>query len=1450
MAKCDLQGHWLCNFRSKLSNTLDAIEFAKFAISFDPNEAEDYNLDLEISDDSAETSCQDIEIYPVAHVYEIGRSALLHYADIDFSLYQIHIVITQAIKLLERCKDDQGYLELLHAVSRKFQSYVEIAKLLYPSNVSRSRAESGITLSSSHALPHNLTGNFKINIAEYSSLLAFQDEASHEAVSHSPIDDNCMISWSFFKRATCGEMVALCCFALSVGNSKLVDVIKDSRHCLHGHLQAHCVVVASHIPIACDYGQVMSTIELIFKNTDEGLIIKFIDWIVWRSFVICNYVRCSFGILYFFLSHVSRLTHEFHANNSLLKTKLALLQFLQAIVKQYIIYKSFNRCRSIDVGTFISYLELPASEKLSKFFQPTDSGTTAESPKNAKDAECDCPQEFKDLKSMYKGCIACNTRDATRRMEIFFKLIKPTHLDKEVALDNAFITQSPEFVVFLNSLVESAKATLEDYMAGINKNFVNGFSDKYHFEKLYVLVVVLCKSEYRHKVANFLIKLFYMHQGRCNVIQEVFLIKALMNFLTPDMHIDIKCSVLEHLTRIQIHERSWEYVVHDHYLQLVNSIVYKRPISLETVQMAFKCQYMFIESIQQLGVMLSKGIDDLVIYMPALTLGLGNETGTLALLKQILSHFLKQSLTVVDFKTCVRSLLSYGSWLCPITIGKYYSMCIETLVTICGDAILLNELFQMWLNTCENLQKTMAFLRSSIQVITRLTIGMACTRLYCFDPLIQLCYNTRTMKACEVDVIIQEMANYSCGDITLHVLLDMYLECIGIDVDGKPLQRGLMVIASEIYNIDVILGNEIIYTNLKWLGLLQRCNDALSRIEFNNESDLVKSALDPACALITRYLERRSISESRDVSCAIAIFTCILEKGAPSARERLEALLNYGMALLPSWLREDVGGFIELILKLEHTLEGIPQVIDSLTLEEATLALAPFSNLQSQQYDLLGVALQKLPKKPLAKVIGTLRDAMFTINYPQQERAINENGTHLLGIDFMDIKRLLMKSDGASFCERGHPPEPFDDAETRMHILHSCMNCPAANSEVPKAKVMASLDKLADKLGGHNSGGFFSAAFSKAENEICNIAKTRLGFWRNSQELELRHSLEKQMAAYEIKDIFTFNDLWRMHAGVASLAIMERCNFSWTILEQISQIAASTIQHSTLVLGYIRLHAKHVRMPCQVQEILEKVHAFLKDIKILDQIDVSLNDLINDPEYRLAKLSSMPGFVIENINLVESLYASIDHLQRTGQLVFRQAPINHKQSLNDLISSATSLELVQVTSAVYKREFTSILGTAYNYALANFKGSQLDSACTSLAIHLLQMPNEFAQVLQQAAVPKRPQGYIMWRHSIAQLLQIAPQVSKRFSHLHKPHSMAAVDMLRQIHVHTSADILLFDNYSKFQNNVIDNTTPGSACMVLDAILEVDANFSKLLAQSAINACTCTLMVQYLQRYLM
>ncbi|UKK01200.2 DNA mismatch repair protein [Theileria orientalis] len=563
---------------------------------------------------SDDCRCEGVKILDVAYVYGIGNEAFITCSDVKINLYKIYVYLTEAISRLKSMENNDSYekckecLSSLNFLLRRFDGYIRICMKLSEDlkhvPLKRSKNENTYVPNvQQYNKFREITSKFKVDQLELNRLFEADFDESISRGSNQYSSERLTLLWSFYRDANCSDVFALLCYTLFTANPLAYKALLENYEpCIKSHLKQKWKVLLSYIPISFEFKEYQYVFEsVLFDNsdgqrgvdlscTDENLMLSFIDWCLWRIYLIVKYTNSSYFLFIRFIKSMSKLLARVDKTPRM-ESKLQLLNFLKFIIKQYFIYKSLNSSVSysdnLNIGvkevggaesgermTFFEYLDLKASKKLSLFceFEVSQSNQ-----------ECECDEQYKDKHKVYKFCLHCKTSNLSNKLKSFFVLISPatestyttrttntpnttrsqspirltssaiiTNIastlntsggvngDENVygtsdtnrnELENEYVLLNEDFGDFYSSLLSSYNSGLNDYLSGISESFMKQLNAR-SFEILYSLSTVLLETGFRNKLFSIFLQIVYSGSCEYNFLENYFLIKSTFNLIT------------------------------------------------------------------------------------------------------------------------------------------------------------------------------------------------------------------------------------------------------------------------------------------------------------------------------------------------------------------------------------------------------------------------------------------------------------------------------------------------------------------------------------------------------------------------------------------------------------------------------------------------------------------------------------------------------------------------------------------------------------------------------------------------------------------------------------------------------------------------------------------------------------------------------------------------------
>ncbi|UKJ88823.1 DNA mismatch repair protein [Theileria orientalis] len=569
---------------------------------------------------SDEYKCESLKILDVSSVYSIGNEAFVTCSDVKINLYKIYVYLTEAIsrlKSMENSDADENCRECLSSLNfllRRFNGYIRICmklseELKYVS-LKRSKSENTyVPIVQQFNKFREITSKFKVDQLELNRLFETDfDESASKGSSHYS-SERLTLLWSFYRDADCSDVFALLCYTLFTANPLAYKALLENyERCIKSHLKRNWKVLLSYIPISFEFKEYQYVFESVLFDdcdgqsgvdlsyADENLMLCFIDWCLWRIYLIVKYTNSSYFLFIRFIKNMSKLLANIDKTPRM-DSKLQLLNFLKFIIKQYFIYKSLNSNVSysdnLNIGvkevaggesgermSFFEYLDLKASKKLSLFceFEVSQSNQ-----------ECECDEQYKDKHKVYKFCLHCKTSNLSNKLKSFFVLISPAteslNTTRTINTPNSTMSLSPmiltssarivspdmmtnmasrsnitrgvnvdqhvygnsdtnrdelenEYVLLNEDFGDFYSSLLSSYNSGLN-DYLSGISESFmkqlntrSFEILYSLSTVLLETGFRNKLFSIFVQIVYSGSCEYNFLENYFLIKSTFNLIT------------------------------------------------------------------------------------------------------------------------------------------------------------------------------------------------------------------------------------------------------------------------------------------------------------------------------------------------------------------------------------------------------------------------------------------------------------------------------------------------------------------------------------------------------------------------------------------------------------------------------------------------------------------------------------------------------------------------------------------------------------------------------------------------------------------------------------------------------------------------------------------------------------------------------------------------------
>ncbi|ORM41258.1 uncharacterized protein BXIN_0849 [Babesia sp. Xinjiang] len=1194
--------NWLYEFRLCLGLPGDALEFAKLAASYNPHGQRcrgKSNLNgaytTQIGDASPSInsdpgfSCSGVAIGTVVDVYKCGSSAFVKSRDVQLDLAKVYLLLCKAKHLSDNRgdsysgkerTDDASYRktgstpagrrgdepsvgssnevheevpELIDKLAKKFKRYVVICVALseqspFESTCQRALDDESLVVDIQHQrAPRNAATHFKIDPTNYRGLIDYADTVTEVVIPDYDVNAITILSWPFYRDATCGDVFHLLCYSLMIGNFEAFNVIlQNHEFCMLNHLRENWKVLLSYIPVACDYVKCRQLIEKIFDvshNPCENGLVNGIDWILWRAYVILETTHCSFYLAYKFLMIMSPLFLKVKTTDPYVASKQHLVENFLALMKQHIIYCSLNTSAATSVQelqtsrqiSFIAYLKLKPSEKLELFCE-------CNKMPNVGYADCMCEDIYKDKYGIYKSCLKCKTANRTNTLSIFFQLIKSSVED--IQLDNPFAELSQGFRSFFARIKQCASATLNDYMEDIYHN-LDVAVGSHMLETLYVLTKAMLTTELRNSVHTIVFRILYNRNFRYNIITNYFVYKSICVLLGVGNDI-----VSDSDDCLREEESDWITSLSDTHLAGLCGHANKEATKLEygnphyqaflklwknangrltrtLVIRAVICEINFVEALLNLvSLMRLSTSDGRTIYVDTeeITRALYDKDSALLLMQRILLYLLDHQLSVGDFRSCLYALNDMSTYINGVTPQELNTMFLYTICTSSKNLSYLDAQCHVWFTSCsKSIDDIGDFLRSSLRA-AKLTVyrlskqrGVGITLARVITDLL----HTLHVGACDYLYFNNPLSK---SGMEIHEMLGVYLNYMGVDWDGCIMNRGINVLSllGEGGHADYIPDYDAILADIRYLGVFQRFSTVLmgfscdiGRYRMKSKKLGYRFYLDRAMlaenglgSLASIFFKKSEASvTSSEIYWASLLFASILSgaltdgdinnHGTADVVKRIRHIKASAVLVLPKEWREDVAEVLEALARVLHDAQNHGDVQLTVADEkELSIILGRLwgpSWVKSADFVGLGRICSDSIKSEMPEFMSFVKEEVFNIADASVGTAKSHNAFDTSAITLFEV--LTGPDCDSEMTARKGAEVEIDNLTMRKCILRLLSTVNLTKVEVYQAdKMKISFDKLAHRFTGNTASGLLSKALGKAETGLSSIALKKMQF--------------------------------------------------------------------------------------------------------------------------------------------------------------------------------------------------------------------------------------------------------------------------------------------------------------------------------------------------------------------
>ncbi|GIX64831.1 DNA mismatch repair protein, putative [Babesia caballi] len=1193
---------WLHEFRRCLASSDDAAEYARFAASYNPHRRgctgstgvtarrQEISLSREANDGGS--GCSEVVAGSVADVYNCGGAAFVRSRDVQLDLAKVYLLLSKARKLARRrqtsgahsetsttssveedardsrrlhddvarrgCRDEEHERSsaLVEAVVKRFERYVVICTTLAekcPFECTSDQDAPNMETAAfdrrqQRALLHSVA-NFRINPADYRSLMGISDLVTEVGLPADDVNAVTVLSWPFYRDASCGDIFKLLCYALMFGNFQAFHVILDHHDpCMAAHVRDNWAVLLSYVPVVCDYARCREVVDKIFGMSQDPRAAdcaRVVDWVIWRTYVILESTNCSFHLALKFLKTMSSLPAKVGVSDEELGSRLRLLDSLHSFMKQHLVYCGFEtgsvmsvkELETADYLTFIPYLQLKAAEKLQLFID------CIEMP-GAGQADCACEEAYKDKYGVYTSCLKCKTAGGAKTLATFFQLIKTT----DTLPDNEFGSLSAEFRTFFAALKQCASSPVDDYMEGVYRK-LSGTLDTGMFEMLYVLTDAMLRAGLGHMAHTVVVRVLFNRSSRYNLLEHCFVYKSIFSLLGVDSHVlgvvdaylwkdegddfpVFGSSLLGGLSEDPPVTRSYatsepanpQYMEFLKMRQLAGG-----KLRLSLVLQAVRCQLNFVEAVLNLfSLMPVQPAQRRPVYIgiDEMTEALYSQDKAMLLMQRILLYVIEQDLPVDDFRNCLYALHDIAAYVSATSLHDLHLMVFYTLCVSCRNAGYLEAQCQLWFTSSNTgLSSVGQFLRASLCSVKAALCRLGCERHVNFALARMVTDLSRGLHEGAASwPHLKHPVSRSAMDI--HGLIGAYLEFLGVDWDGEVVNQGMNVLSllETGKRSQNVLEYEAMVADIRRLGSIQRmstvltsfnCHVRFSQVKckrlsyraYPNKRELAEDALG---SLASEFFKKAgTFSPSSETYWESLVFASILssvfkgdaamgECGTEEIVKKLQQIRADAVLVLP---REDRRGVSDVLEVLTTTLQ---ETQPAAAVESAVLGDSIFSAVSSrllgQWYakssDFVGLAkvCGQASSTELPRIMSFLKDHVFKL--AAETPGDMSSDSAVLSASNITLFEVLTGPD----CDIESAPDKgrefeVSDLTVRSEILKLLSRVNLAKVEVCQADMMKiSFDKLAHRFTGNTASGLLSKALGKAETGLSTIAMKKMQF--------------------------------------------------------------------------------------------------------------------------------------------------------------------------------------------------------------------------------------------------------------------------------------------------------------------------------------------------------------------
>ncbi|GBE62460.1 hypothetical protein, conserved [Babesia ovata] len=1192
MASCEPQP-WLHEFRRCLKSLKNPEEYVSFALSYNPHgqllrdssvsanghygrERTEYST----SKCSGGSMCSGIVTPSVADVYNCGASAFVRSRDVQLDLSKVYLLLSNANEIFEKRFPRGCSKARLHRVAvsaTQSDSGESDDDVINPSNIGDGRFEryvvicmalteqfpfehashqhspdvglEGLGKQEKRLLPRTLT-NFKINPVDYRNLRGVSDPVKEVETVAEDLDVVTILSWPFYRDATCDDIFKLLCYSLMMGNFQAFDVILQNYDpCLLDHVKENWSVLLSYVPVVGDYKRCRDLIGNVFsmseRVSDEDCS-KVIDWVLWRTYVILEVTKCSFHVALKFLKTMAVLLNKIENCSAVVRSKLYLFRSLLSLMKQYIIYGSFKTgsgmtAKEIEASnclTFVEFLQLKASERLQLFIECIEMPILGQE-------DCACDETYRDNYGIYKVCLNCKTVNATNVMSVFFRLqcIKEDVND----VDNVFCGLSEEFCVFFAELRRCANASNAECMEGLYQTFEGAISTEL-FETLYALTKALLVAGLRDVAYNTVLRVLFDRSSRYNLLENYFVYKSIFTLFgitngagdygnahalahEDSFMANLGDSCLQRLSRD--HTTACSYSRSEPsdpgYVEFIKARSSGNvQLTLSLILRAVRCQINFMEAVLNLLSIMrmsATNFSKLHIGITELTESLCDQDSAALLIQKILIHIIDRRPSVDDFRICVHALQDIAAHLNGLSLQDLHMMFFFTICISSSELGYVDAQLQVWFaSSSKGIDKIGMFLMASLSAVKATIYRLSSQQHVNFAIAKLVTELSHGLHEGAADWKYLKHPIYESA-MKIHDMIQVYLDFLGMDWDGNVVNQGGSVLSfiESGDNVQYIPDYEIIISDLGRLGMFQRISTVdtasslyISNIQrkqkrlgynlYSNKTELMECALRNLASCYLEYAEKVSPDAESYWECRI--FASILRGaytdgddgfvyGEGQMTKRLSHIRDNALLVLPAKARKDIAGMLALILNLVQESQAHAN-FESAAVEDAAMSvlmwrLLASSYVKSADFGAMAKLCAQFAHDELPAFIRFLKEKTFHVA-PMQSDDANESSD--LCASNITLFEVITGPDGDT--ESTH--NAGNELEVNDFVLRSCIlkllgKVNLAKIEVCQPdKMKISFDKLAHRFTGNTASVLLSKALGKAETGLSSINLKKMQF--------------------------------------------------------------------------------------------------------------------------------------------------------------------------------------------------------------------------------------------------------------------------------------------------------------------------------------------------------------------